>query len=672
VHGGTSSGRNRTGTSRHRPLIVWCVLGALFLLPVGAAQDGAEGEWRLVSRSHLGEEYAVDLSRAAGDDGAFPVNRGALLRFDLVWRENGSYVLPAPVLLVEAVHCDTGPPRPGLACDPERVAATTARSVLTPAEASPVYFWDVDKAAVFTAPGTWRLAVVLQGDPGGAAALFHVEAQRAVPDLGIPFVSSLLRALVGEDTNAVAQILAFLAWVGFFVVTGAMLPRVLRRTLLTPYRVDPTVGRLAGRLLSGVWVILGIAFSTWAVWRVNFWAGLAALGLLSVALGFGMQNTVANVMGGVNLALDKPFQIGDRVRIGDTWGDVEEVGIRSTRIVTVRKESVIIPNKLMDEREIWNFTFNQPELRRDIDVLISYDSDRRLAEALMLEAAREHKDILPYPRPRVFLRDFADSGLLLQLRCWIPDARLMRPIGSDLRKAIKDKFDANGVEIPFPYRTLVEKKELPAPKRASSEEVQEHVPPDVRTPRLLYANSGPDSVGRTAHVVARIAAELDMQLLVLHIQRRLTKAHRAQAYRVLSAFEAAARRQQVLLRTLLRQGHVREELMRAIQEERVDLVVIGSSRSPFHWAPRRVAALTREIRDSLGVPVLIVPRDLRIGPRALEHFRQVVEQRIMARQRSEADPAPNLEGEEEDETKVGEEPDPEEVDPDADKGDDRP
>jgi small conductance mechanosensitive channel len=602
----------------------------------GPDEDPSATGWVYHQRERLGPTpdspvYVIDLWTST-ELPSHPEQPPTLL-FAISHYADDTPVIPAPTLTISLAHCHTGTPDEQT-CDAARVTATETRHVVrenSTGETDGRYLLEPPPQRALHLEGTWRIAVILETSEDDFFATFYTGVD--APILPLPWIADLLLRLMGVGLGPFGQFIVFVFWVAFFLLTASILASVLKRTVLHPRRVDPTIRRLSVRLATGLWILFGVAFAMWIGWRVNFWAALAAVGLISVALGFGMQNTVANIMGGINLALDKPFVVGDRISIGDTWGEVEEVGIRSTRIATTKKETVIIPNKLMDEREIWNYTSNQPELRRDIEILISYDADRRLAEALMLEAARDHSAILPYPRPRVFLRDFADNGLKLQLRAWIADARDLRPIGSELRKAIYDKFLHHGIEIPYPYRTLVEKKDLPKVELASEQEIDTHLGTDERLPRMLYATAGPEPLDKTADLVSRIAHDLDMQLIVLHIQPKFTVARRAEAYRILSAFQYAATRNKIPFKSITREGDVTDEIKRTLLEEDIDLLVMGSSRQPFRWNNRAIADFTKEVRRKENVPVLILPRNLSISPRTLKHYRRLMEERHIGKRR---------------------------------------
>ena len=222
-------------------------------------------------------------------------------------------------------------------------------------------------------------------------------------------------------------------------------------------------------------VSIGVAISL-SVLGVNIFAVATGLGLIGFALAFGMQDTIANFMAGIMIAVERPFKIGDRIRVGDEWGDVTDIGMRSTRILTVKHETVTIPNNLIATREVWNYTKENPSIIMTVPIGISYDSDWHRAESIILTVAKRHPFVLKKPEPEVRMVDFGESSIDLELWAWISHAKYKDTAKSDVLKSVKDRFDRNGIEIPYPYRTIVFKKDIVG--RAPLRGVQEKLIPE--------------------------------------------------------------------------------------------------------------------------------------------------------------------------------------------------
>ena len=428
----------------------------------------------------------------------------------------------------------------------------------------------------------------------------------------------------------------FLVIIFLFYVLSRALVWTLHRSFLSPRRVDPMIGQLVGKLTFGV--LMGIAFATALLaFGVNVFNLALTIGLIGAALALGLQNTVANIMGGIALASDRPFEVGDRVQIGEFWGDVEQIGLRSTRILTTRREYVIIPNRLMDEREIWNYTKEYPELRVDVGVQVSYDSDVKLAKVLALKAAHATPEVLEFPASRVLVKDLADHGITLELRAFIEDARARHFVTSDLRERIHRLYTDNGVEIPFPYRTVVEKKELPVPRKAEPEELLEISPLGPR--RVLAATAGATPAIAKARTIAETARALQADLIVAYITPHRSVVTQREGERAAEIFAAAAQRAGVKVRLVVRTGKVVDQIATAAREEGCGAVLIGGSRPPVLLAWKN-AEVEERLRAELDVPLIVVPPSLEIDPAEIAVAKAALDARVpLATMADEGEPS---------------------------------
>ncbi|RME31172.1 mechanosensitive ion channel family protein [Candidatus Woesearchaeota archaeon] len=197
----------------------------------------------------------------------------------------------------------------------------------------------------------------------------------------------------------------------------------------------------------------------------------AGAGVLAIIIGFATQKTFGNLVSGVMIAVYQPYRIGDRVSVAGEYGVIEDITLRHTIINTWDNKRVVIPNSKMDEEVIDNYTLEDPRILGWIDIGISYDSDIDLARRIMREEAMAHPDfldnraetdLLAGDEPvRVRVVDFTDSAVMLRLYFWAADQPTRFKMGCDLRERIKKRFAKEGVEIPYPYRTIVYKKDLP-------------------------------------------------------------------------------------------------------------------------------------------------------------------------------------------------------------------
>lgn len=177
-------------------------------------------------------------------------------------------------------------------------------------------------------------------------------------------------------------------------------------------------------------------------------------GALSVGLGFGLQNVVNNFVSGLILLAERPIKPGDWVVIGGHEGKVKKVNVRSTEIETFQRASVIIPNADLIATPVINWTHKNMMGRVEIPIGVAYGTDPSLVRSILLECASAHSNVLSKPEPFVLFRNFGDSSLDFELRAYISNVEGYLSTASDIRYAINDAFKENGIEIPFPQRTL--------------------------------------------------------------------------------------------------------------------------------------------------------------------------------------------------------------------------
>jgi len=182
---------------------------------------------------------------------------------------------------------------------------------------------------------------------------------------------------------------------------------------------------------------------------------IAVLGVGSLAVALAAQETLANMIAGFVIMLDRPFRVGDRVRISDgTLCVVHEIGIRSSKFRTFDNTLIIVPNSELTKSTIHNITYPHPQVRVRVDVGVSYDSDIGRVRDVMLLAAEEHPKVLDEPKPYFAFLSFGDSALDVALYCQVQRAEEQWRTGNELRETIFEGFRKEGIEIPFPQRVV--------------------------------------------------------------------------------------------------------------------------------------------------------------------------------------------------------------------------
>jgi len=189
--------------------------------------------------------------------------------------------------------------------------------------------------------------------------------------------------------------------------------------------------------------------------RIDIKSILVTLGVGTLAIGLALQDTLANMLGGFTIMLDRPFRVGDRIQLstGEN-GDVQEIGIRSTRVLTVDGNMLIIPNSILVKLMMTNHSFPDARARVMIDMGVAYGSDTELAKRLMVEAAEAHPEVLRSPEPVAVFRGFGESALNLSLFCYTADFRRRMLVTDALYTATVAKFAGAHIEIPYPIRTV--------------------------------------------------------------------------------------------------------------------------------------------------------------------------------------------------------------------------
>jgi len=175
---------------------------------------------------------------------------------------------------------------------------------------------------------------------------------------------------------------------------------------------------------------------------------------LSVGLGFGLQEIVANFVSGLVILFERPVRVGDTVTVGQLTGTVSRIRIRATTITDWDRKEIIVPNKSFITEQVVNWTLTDPVTRIVIDVGVSYGSDVELVHKVMTETIRTLPLVLDEPAPQVYFSGFGDSSLDFRLHVYLRQLTDRMPLVHEVHNAIFKALRENGVEIPFPQRDL--------------------------------------------------------------------------------------------------------------------------------------------------------------------------------------------------------------------------
>lgn len=274
---------------------------------------------------------------------------------------------------------------------------------------------------------------------------------------------------VGDTPITLTSLFVFVVIFSSIVVFSKFFTKMLGKRILVKLKVRESTAYTMQRITHYIIVIVG-AIIAFQFIGINL-SGLAVIvGLLSVGIGFGLQNVTSNFIAGLILLFEKPIQIGDRVTVGDTEGDVLAINMRSTTIRSLNNISIIVPNSEFISQRVINWSHGDPKVRLDIDVGVSYESDLDTVIRCLQLVAAENGNVLKEPKPEVMHLGFGDSAWNMQLRCWIGNPKGHWAIASQLNCAIVRTFREHGVEIPFPQRDLHVRSSIPFPLRGSGTE----------------------------------------------------------------------------------------------------------------------------------------------------------------------------------------------------------
>lgn len=188
---------------------------------------------------------------------------------------------------------------------------------------------------------------------------------------------------------------------------------------------------------------------------VNVTAIFAASAALLVGVGLALQTFIQDIISGVFIIADQTLHIGDIIHFEGRIGKVEDIKLRTTRVITIDNKVLIIPNHKFLTSALYNWTQNGKDTRDFVEVSVAYGTDMELVKELLKKTALEHPKVLKREgTPAVLLDNFGDNGLNLRLLFILKNSFEVNFIKSDLRFKIYEAFNANGIEIPFPQRTV--------------------------------------------------------------------------------------------------------------------------------------------------------------------------------------------------------------------------
>jgi len=249
----------------------------------------------------------------------------------------------------------------------------------------------------------------------------------------------------------------------FIAILVAMtISKFIENKLLKTSQLDPNARVMLGKVFRIFLYFVAVVVSLSSI-GINLTFLSVLGGAFGVGLAFGLQKIASNYVCGFIILMDKSIHIGDILLVGEHYGVVTLIRSRYTVLRKLDGIEVIIPNETLISENIINHSFSDRKARISIEVQISYKSSVDKAFEIMLSAAKSEKRVLKDPEPATYLRGFGDSGIDLLLSFYIVDPEEGSwGLKSDINRKIWKKFQEEGIEIPYPYRTveIVNKEKL--------------------------------------------------------------------------------------------------------------------------------------------------------------------------------------------------------------------
>jgi len=210
------------------------------------------------------------------------------------------------------------------------------------------------------------------------------------------------------------------------------------------------------RRIASVVVIMIALYVIFAHFGINITALLAAFGIAGLALSLAAQDTLADAIAGFIILADQPYRVGDRIEIQgeDTWGDVVEIGLRTTRIRTRDNRMVIVPNSMISKNQVVNYTFPDPRYRIQTHIGIGYGSNIEEMRTLIVETVRQVEGVLPDKEVDSLYIEMGESAMIFRVRWWIESYEDTRRMFDRVNTALQEVFDAHGIDTPYPIHTM--------------------------------------------------------------------------------------------------------------------------------------------------------------------------------------------------------------------------
>jgi small-conductance mechanosensitive channel len=273
----------------------------------------------------------------------------------------------------------------------------------------------------------------------------------------LPDVIAVLESVsfsTGKQKLTLWHLLQGIAAVMVTVLLALWLSSLIEARLNAATALDGNLRAVLARLSKALLILLAVLIGLPMV-GIDLTTLSVFGGALGVGLGLGLQRIASNYVSGFIILLDNSIRIGNVISVGNDRGEVTRITTRYTVLRNNAGVEALVPNEQLVGSVVQNESYSDPKVRAALSVQVSYDSDLERAMAIMAEAASAQPRVLADPPPLVLLRDFADSGINLELGFWVADPEQgVGVLRSDINLAIWREFKRAGISIPFPQREV--------------------------------------------------------------------------------------------------------------------------------------------------------------------------------------------------------------------------
>ncbi len=238
--------------------------------------------------------------------------------------------------------------------------------------------------------------------------------------------------------------------------------RISRKFSRFVVNVSPTIKTLNANTKSTVesvtfyFLLIIFTFTSLSIAQIPLKSFALFGGALAIGFGFGSQNIIKNFISGLILMMEQPIRVGDIITVEETEGRVVRIGARSTHIRTFDNVDILMPNSILLENNVVNWTLSDDDIRTRVTVGVAYGSDTKKVEKLLGEVIEDNDKVLKHKPYLVFFTEFGDSALNFEMQFWckMPRPSEKRKVESQMRHDINEKFKKAGIVIAFPQQDV--------------------------------------------------------------------------------------------------------------------------------------------------------------------------------------------------------------------------